>query len=322
MASATHQVDENVSSVSSTDNEAEETILMPTLLPFIRVHVLSYNEQQCLPVLARGYARFISDRQTNDIIGVLGMSLGNSFFNQTMVSALLSFLMKNCTRLYIFIPDIPAQYTYQAIGDENYKRRIRLDMNRYRRWIQYVMDTVLQVDQRVRVVLVDWERDVTSNAHYQHRLAAYQKDYQEQKCPLFVRDIQDQTRQVLLYLQRFLQQRSTMFSVEKMDSAVNVGATFLLMELAFLTTFHHLFPDVIHSSSELVYVYHRRWPVFERLLSNQYALTHPHDTDIGFIIIEATYDNSINTKTTSVIVETSDIVLDEKSSSGSENDQM
>lgn len=264
MASSTYQIDETV--------------------PSIRASIPNDREPQCLEVLARSYARFTNDHETCDIIGILGMSLGNSFFNQTMVTALLKFLMENCTRLYIFIPDIPAQYTYRAIGDENYKRRIRLDVNRYRRWIQNGMNAVLSVDQQTRVVLVDWERDVTSNADYQRRLLAYQKDYQEQKCPSFVRDVQDQTRQVLLHLQRFLQHRSTILP------AVDIGATFLLMELAFLTTFHHLFPNVVHSSSELICVYHRRWPIFERLLSNQYTLSHPHDTDIGFVIVEATYN--------------------------------
>ena len=64
------------------------------------------------PIFRTGLERVVSGSG----IGVLGMSLGNSFFSRRTISLFIPFLLRFLPQLWIFIPDVPAECTYAAMG--------------------------------------------------------------------------------------------------------------------------------------------------------------------------------------------------------------
>jgi tRNA-dependent cyclodipeptide synthase len=219
-------------------------------------------------------------------IGVLGMSLGNSFFSRYTISLFIPFLLRFFPQLWIFIPDVPAECTYAAMGysPKEVKQKTRYNANRYRNWIKETVDS-LSPQLRSRVRIIDWRNELSSHPVYQQRLADYQRAYREQQSPAFTVDVQATTLPVL---------HNKVKSGVDMAQALEQGVDFLLMELAFLTTFHQTLTQP-SCNQHLVYVYHRRWPVFERLLMHQYELGVRHDSTMGFVMVDQDHGGESDT---------------------------
>src|SRR5215831_2992954 len=60
-------------------------------------------------------------------IAIVGMSPGNSCFKQQIIDELIKFVAGRFPKVYVWIPDKPAEHTYKALGytDQESKTKAR-----------------------------------------------------------------------------------------------------------------------------------------------------------------------------------------------------
>ena len=105
-----------------------------------------------------------------DIYPIIGMSPGNSYFKDEVVTELLKKVVEKYGNTGILIADIPAISTYIALGyPENRARRDKAlpQGNNLRNKVQRSMlELGYSADQ---VKIFDWESEVENNPRYQEK---------------------------------------------------------------------------------------------------------------------------------------------------------
>lgn len=186
---------------------------------------------------------------------ILGMSPGNSYFKDDEVEYLITTSVEKYERVAVMIADVPAISTYIAYGyKENRARRDKaipqgnLLKNRVRR----VMDKYGYSEDQVHIL--DWAQDIEQNEEYKESYEKVRSMFDINKD--FQTDARETTREVLLGSGR---------KIDSIESSIDTAVHYLLSEIAFLEWAAKYF-----GVSEVVYMYHKNWPVYENYIAGKY----------------------------------------------------
>ncbi len=198
---------------------------------------------------------------------IIGMSPGNSYFKDAEVSYLLKTTVERFGHTGILIADIPAIATYMAYGYPETRARNKAIpkgnnlKNRSRRIAEQ-----MEISEKVRII--DWAKEVENNPKYQRYYDAIRILYKENEA--FAKEVDETTVSVLEASER---------TIPNLKEATKVAIHYLLSELAFL----EFAPDFL-DTEQVVYVYHRNWPVYERYVSGVFdGKQKPH---LDFLLLE------------------------------------
>lgn len=179
---------------------------------------------------------------------IIGISLGNSYFNELTVKNLVLFCEDNFPSTVILINDVPAIHNYLALGCDRKKasKKARLAGNRLRNMLNKVL-IGLDIDN---IKILNWDKDILSRSAFESSYSSLLSLYFK-KGPFF-----DCVRQTTLDVLKS-KFSDGVVSSQALDEAIH----YLLKELAFLESS----PDILGSKSAS-YVYHTSWPIYEKLL--------------------------------------------------------
>jgi cyclo(L-tyrosyl-L-tyrosyl) synthase len=199
---------------------------------------------------------------------IVGMSPGNGYFKKDTIYQLLrsvSHLFKN---IKIFIPDIPAQYTYNALGKSITKAVAisRKNSNLLRNHSMQAIDEIMRNGSIVNITISDWHNEIEcAPAYHKHKKYIYDLYRKNER---FYSDARQATQMVIV---------SQAKDGIDMKKAVDIAVNYLLEELIFL-----LASPEIYGVEKTTAVYHRRWPIFENLISGQYDMPI---SNVGFMLL-------------------------------------
>lgn len=192
------------------------------------------------------------------MFAVIGMSPGNSYFKLDVIKQLLKKGLEKYPRIGIFVPDVPAIATYLALGyPEN---RARTDKaiaqgNALKNKVRNAIETENLDATRIRIF--EWEKDgIEDNSRYREKFQWIQDLYESN--PKFRRDADAATAAVL--------NDNPFRKTPITDEQIKKGVHYLLSEFAFM-----LFLPGYLNEGMVGYIYHRPWPVFERLIAGDYT---------------------------------------------------
>ena len=190
-----------------------------------------------------------------DIYPIIGMSPGNSYFKDEVVTELLKKVVEKYGNTGILIADIPAISTYIALGyPENRARRDKAlpQGNNLRNKVQRSMlELGYSADQ---VKIFDWESEVENNPRYQEKYKEIIALYESNEN--FRLAAHDATRGVLEYSNK---------KVSDIDSTVKIAVHYLLSEFAFME-----FVLEFLGATKVTYIYHKNWPVCESYRNGEF----------------------------------------------------
>lgn len=199
----------------------------------------------------------MSDKKSS--IAILGMSPGNSYFKEDTIRWLVGAVRDRFEWFRIMIPDHPAEYTYKARGDLKYKAKARLKWN----GIRNIISSVIGEGEKNSVTL-NWKEEVNAHPAYKKTIKEILKLYRDNK--LFKDALETCTKEVLQW-----------WDIQKEISQKNIDTwvKFLICELAFLSAAKEIL------GSEVTYIYHRPWPIFNDFISGKFdGKVRPIDFEI------------------------------------------
>lgn len=192
------------------------------------------------------------------MFSVIGMSPGNSYFKLEVITQLLKKGLEEYPRIGIFIPDVPAIATYLALGyPEN---RARTDKaiaqgNALKNKVRSAIETESLDVSRIRIF--EWEKDgIEDNDKYREKFQWIQDLYESNS--EFRKDADAATAEVL--------NENPFRKIPIEDEQIKKGVHYLLSEFAFML----FLPDYLNEE-QVGYIYHKPWPVFERLIAGEYT---------------------------------------------------
>lgn len=182
---------------------------------------------------------------------IIGMSPGNSYFKDDKVRFLLRETVKRFGRTAVFVADIPAVANYRALGYPENRARSKaiLKGNNLKNRSRRIAEELGIAD---KVAIVDWENNVQNDQKYRSCYDAIDKLYRSNRA--FAASVDRTTRE-------FLDGND----IPYIDAAVATASHYLLSELAFLE-----YAPTFFGVEEVVYVYHKNWPVYEEYITGAY----------------------------------------------------
>jgi tRNA-dependent cyclodipeptide synthase len=185
---------------------------------------------------------------------VIGMSPGNSYFKDEEVRYLLQKTIEKFGRTAILIADIPAVSTYLAFGYSETRARSKavLKGNNLKNRTRKIQKELGYPDDLIKII--EWETDVMNDPTYEQIYSSVESLYRSNVD--FTRALDQTTRGVIEGSQK---------SIPDLKAAVKVAVHYLLSELAFL----EFAPKYLHSQN-VVYVYHKNWPVYEDYIAGKF----------------------------------------------------
>ena len=190
-----------------------------------------------------------------NVIPVIGMSPGNSYFKDDVIERLLKSVVEKFGGAAVLIPNIPAISTYIALGyPENIARRDKAlpKGNNLRNKVEKTKAKLKYSSEKVK--LRNWENEVENNPDYKEKhdavLRLYESNYS------FRMSVDDATREVLENADQ---------EISDLNTAVKIGVDYLLSEIAFME-----FAPQYLGTSKTIYIYHRHWPVYEKYIAGDF----------------------------------------------------
>lgn len=204
---------------------------------------------------------------------LLAVSVGNSFFTEGHIAAVLEAVAPSAGKIKIFVTAPIAHHTLQGMGmteDEAKHEAHKAGNNRRNRALRALQSPRLQ-GLRGRVSMLDWKNEVLLVPAYAKQFHAMQKLYQDSTS--FRKAVYDTSAAVIRH------GLGAEASSEYVTRGVVHGKHFLLKELALI-----LAAPEIMQGSRVAYVYHRRWPVLESLLDGVFDGLRRER--VGFVVVE------------------------------------
>jgi len=199
---------------------------------------------------------------------IIGMSPGNSYFKQDTVQTLLEYSAQLFSHIIIMIPDTPAVHTYKAMGYESIKaeRIARHAGSLLRRRSQASIDTIKANNSMCDITILNWAADIEPDYYYLSQKEAIYDLYERNQ--QFRHDVRSTTQEVIA---------AHLKHGNDLEHSCDQGVHYLLEELAFLTAWPLLVKQPI------TYVYHNRWPVWEKFINGDYDGI---EKELGFTLIK------------------------------------
>jgi cyclo(L-tyrosyl-L-tyrosyl) synthase len=184
---------------------------------------------------------------------IIGMSPGNSYFSEQNIEYLLCEVMPVFTKIIIFVPDIPAIATYEAMGypRNRAKQKAILKGNNLK-------NKTLKIIRKLKIEnqtsIVSWKTEIENNEVYEKCFKNIMNAFNSNN--EFFRAINSTTKQVLL---------NTNKKITNIHDATLIANHYLLSELAFLE-----FANTYYRCDICTYIYHRKWPIFEDYIQGKF----------------------------------------------------
>jgi cyclo(L-tyrosyl-L-tyrosyl) synthase len=181
---------------------------------------------------------------------VVGISLGNSYFDKEKIDSLLRFCAETFPRTDIMIPDKPYVHNYLALGYSQIEaeRKARLNGATLRNHSSRAIGTTANVK------ILSWAKDIEPKQAYRDELKRLKRIASINET--FRNATREATRQVI---------QGKLKPGKKVEPAIDEGIKYLLEELAFLSAS----PQIL-ATPEVNYVYHNRWPIFEQFVEGKF----------------------------------------------------
>jgi len=188
---------------------------------------------------------------------VIGMSPGNSYFKQEVITRILKYAQDHYENIGVFIPDVPAISTYIALGyPENIARREKAipQGNAFRNRVYRSIEE--KNLNKNHIAIFDWrELDIDNNSEYKEQYGYLKNLYLTNKD--FEKDINEATEHVL---------KDNPFKKKDIELAdIKIGTHYILSEFAFM-----LFLPAYKTYETFIYGYHKPWPVWENFIAGFY----------------------------------------------------
>lgn len=215
-----------------------------------------------------GYDRGYQTLKNNGI-ALLGISPGNTYYKQSIISELIDVATTIFSKIYIVIPDKPHEHTYKAIGyaDAEAQRRARKASHPLKKSVDTAKENVtLKTD--IPLHCFDWQTEIEASPCYQDKLDYIYTLYHGNK--EFHDDIHNEVKHVIINYPHKKQETIT-------ESMLMEGAQYMLKEFAFFSAL----PDMVQTDT-IALVYHREWPLWEKFSNGFYG---QEILKIGLIII-------------------------------------
>lgn len=192
--------------------------------------------------------------KTNEV-AFIGMSPGNSYFNNRIVYDLILFTAQRFSAVYIWVPDEPAMHTYKALGysDDKACQKARKYGNALKNRSARAIEEVSLIYPNIPYATLDWHSQIESEQEYQKQLDYIDKLYLENR--EFYDDVRKETARVI---QRI--------SHPVAESALDEGVHYVLKEIAVCAAL----PTILRSNNVAV-LYHRNFKVLEKFFSGAYG---------------------------------------------------
>lgn len=198
---------------------------------------------------------------------IIGMSPGNSYFKDEEITYLLETTVNKFGHTAILIADIPAIATYMAYGyPENRARNKAIPKGNNLKNRSLRIAEHLGIAEKVRII--DWANEVENNPHYRQFYDDISLLYKTNAA--FSKEVDETTLSVLMASER---------DIPNLTEATRVAVHYLLSELALLE-----FAPSFLKANQVVYVYHKNWPVYERYVSG--AFDKKHKNHLDFLLLE------------------------------------
>ncbi len=185
-------------------------------------------------------------------LALVWMSVGNSYFKKDSIKKIVDFVSSNFEKVKFLIPFHPAIYTYQALGYDEKKAitKARLGSNRLTNHILRAIDGSGSKNMDV----VNWDKEIVDNKNYKKQLEFIRNLYKKNSD--FFQNANETTKSVL---------KAKTKNNLILEKNIGIGVNYLLEELAFVLAS----PDIF-SVSKTAYIYHKKWPIFEKLVNGEY----------------------------------------------------
>jgi tRNA-dependent cyclodipeptide synthase len=185
-------------------------------------------------------------------IGLIWMSVGNSYFNEEKVQKLIEFAEKRFEKIIVMSPDIPAEHTFRALGykENESKKRAKYDSNLLKNRAKRKIDLLKGKD---KFDILEWGKNVSVDKFYKEKYKEIYELYE--KDSKFKIDARNTTKKVLEGKYR---------TPENIEKAIDEAVFYLIKELALVISLPKKY------NKKVTYLYHREWPIFEKLIKGYY----------------------------------------------------
>ena len=208
-------------------------------------------------------------KNSKNIYPVIGVSPGNSYFKYDVIKKLLQKVVEKYGKVIIFVADVPAIFTYLAMGySENVARRdkaIPKGNNLKNKFRKAAEENGYSTEQ---VKIINWKDDIEGNSKYKEEYNKIISLYKNN--PVFQEEADSTTRLVLSNIIK---------SESKLKEAIKIAVNYLLSELAFME-----FICKYLGINKAIYIYHKHWKVYEDYIAGKFD-DNPK-VHLGFEIID------------------------------------
>ena len=217
--------------------------------------------------------RRILDEKLGTVLATF--SVGNPFSSEENIRSVLG-LVAPQAKVRVFIPQEISHHTFEALG---YSEQDSLRLARAKgQNIAHKLERALYASpfqaQRQEIVRIDWNHEVDSAAAYQCEYPYFDTLYNDSES--FRVAVRSTTESVV---KKGAEREGKLLSDAELQQRINLGVPFLIKELAFIIAS----PEILRTDS-VVYLYHRRWPIFERLLNGEFD-GNIRET-VGFAVVD------------------------------------
>ncbi len=201
----------------------------------------------------------VSERQTI----IIGMSVNNSYFNESNIEKLLLWAREKTDSVFVMIPDKPAVDTFLSLGysNEESERKARLKSNN----LENKCRVIIKRHDIQGITIIRWN-DVVGSLRYVESIRDIKYSYDDDM--EFKEKLRLTTKGVLSYAGK----------TEITDNVIDYGVLFLLQELAFIAR-----STLILKKEKVAYVYHQTMEVLKNIFENKYQFAA--DPNVGFVTV-------------------------------------
>lgn len=230
------------------------------------------------------------------VLTVMGISPDNPHFDRDSIAFALDTVLAEKESVLVFIADVIDEYNYLACGKTK-KKALPKALTKGRHFKRIVEEICARRGyscgngaSQARVRIIDWNGEVARNRFYKRSLEKIRKLYNRTKPSRqkdrkkvktgFRAEARRASSKSIESLKRNDQSRRTQKHFNRIGKSkcVNVAVNYLKKELAFVEALPRIF-----GCDRIEYVYHQKWPVFEKFISGEYD-NHPRP-ELGFRII-------------------------------------
>ncbi len=156
--------------VLNTDNEVVEVLDSIAIYEHIfekdgRKRILTLNLVGTSPVHLKGW-ELVKKRE----LMTVGISIGNGYFNKERMEIILTGVANYFSKVVAIVPDVPAVYTYQALGYDKHhaEQRVKEHRNKIVNCCESIVSEAQKSDGcNIKLQLMTWHDDFPQQEYYQ-----------------------------------------------------------------------------------------------------------------------------------------------------------